>query len=52
MVLADIHNREIAARGELEEDQVLEALRKGVKLRQDRWSCRQRGRQRAALEVA
>ncbi len=35
MVLADIHNREIAARGELEEDQVLEALRKGVKLRRE-----------------
>ena len=35
MVLADIHNREIAARGELEEDQLLEALRKGVKLRRE-----------------
>lgn len=35
MVLADIHNREIAAGGELEEDQILEALRKGVKLRQE-----------------
>ena len=35
MVLADIHNREIAAGGELEEDQILEALRKGVKLRKE-----------------
>jgi uncharacterized protein YqeY len=35
MVLADIHNREIAAREELEDDQILDALRKGVKLRQE-----------------
>ena len=31
LVLADIHNREIAARGELDDDQVAEALRSGVK---------------------
>ncbi len=35
MALADIHNREIAAGEELEDDQILEALRKGVKLRQE-----------------
>ena len=35
MVLADIHNREIAAGGGLEDDQILEALRKGVKLRRE-----------------
>ena len=35
MVLADLHNREIAARGELAEDEVLAALRTGVKQRQE-----------------
>jgi uncharacterized protein YqeY len=35
MVLADIHNREIAVGGDLEDDQILEALRKGVKLRRE-----------------
>jgi len=35
MILADIHNREIAAGEELEDVQILEALRKGVKLRSE-----------------
>lgn len=35
MVLADVHNREIAAGEELEDAGILEALRKAVKLRQE-----------------
>ena len=35
MVLADIHNREIAAGGDLDEAEILEALRKAVKLRKE-----------------
>jgi uncharacterized protein YqeY len=35
MVLADLHNREIAAKGELTEEQVVAALRTAVKQRQD-----------------
>lgn len=35
MVLADIHNREIAAGEELEEAEILVALRKAVKLRSE-----------------
>jgi uncharacterized protein YqeY len=35
MVLADIHNREIAAGAELEEAEILVALRKAVKLRSE-----------------
>ena len=35
MVLADLHNREIAAREELGEDQVVAALRTAVKQRKD-----------------
>jgi uncharacterized protein YqeY len=35
MVLSDIHNREIAAGEELEESEILAALRKAVKLRSE-----------------
>ena len=35
MVLSDIHNREIAAGEGLEDDQILEALRKAAKLRNE-----------------
>ena len=35
MVLAEVHNREIAKRGELSDDEIVEALQRGVKQRQE-----------------
>ena len=54
MVLADVHNREIAAGKELEDDEILEALRKGVKLRNEAAEAFEAGRrdERAAQERA